>query len=114
MAWWRGYHMILVDDYSRVAWPYCLTTSDVPAAFRRFLNEVRAQENPRAVQCLRTSTPWSVYSATGTDLMKQEFVALLNRHDIRREYTSVDFPTRNGVAERCIATTLKIAMASCL
>ncbi|MEP3670616.1 MAG: hypothetical protein ABJN42_28255 [Roseibium sp.] len=39
---------------------------------------------------------------------------MLNHHDIRREHTPVDSPKHDDVAERRIAMTLELAMASSL
>ena len=74
------YLMIIVDDYSRMGWPYFLKRmSDVPMAFAGFLADVNAKGVPSIVDCIR--------SDNGTEFTKPEFVALLNERRIRREYT---------------------------
>ena len=99
------YLMMIVDDYSRMGWPYFLKRkSDVPMAFAGFLADVNAKGVPSIVECIR--------SDNGTEFTKPEFVALLNERGIRREYTPVNSPKHDGVVERRIAMTLELAMAS--
>ena len=97
--------MMIVDDYSRMGWPYFLKRkSDVPMAFAGFLADVNAKGVPSIVEYIR--------SDNGTEFTKPEFVALLNERGIRREYTPVNSPKHDGVVERRIAMTLELAMAS--
>lgn len=97
--------MMMVDDCSRFSWSYFVKKkSDVPAVFASFLTDIRAQGTPSP----------GLRSDNGTDLTNQEFVALLDHHSIRREYTPVDSPKHDNVAERCIAMTLELAMPCCL
>ena len=78
----------------------------MPAVFAGFLAGIRARGTPPIVECLR--------SDSGAEFTKGEFVALLNPHRVRREYTPVDSPKYDGVVERRIALVLEAAMASCL
>ena len=99
------YLMMIVDDYSRMGWPYFLKRkSDVPVAFAGFLADINAKGVPSIVECLR--------SDNGTEFVKPEFVAMLNARGIRREYTPVGSPKHDGVVERRIAMTLELGMAS--
>ena len=99
------YLMMIVDDYSRMGWPYFLKRkSDVPVAFAGFLADINAKAVPSIVECLR--------SDNGTEFVKPEFVAMLNARGIRREYTPVGSPKHDGVVERRIAMTLELGMAS--
>ena len=99
------YLMMIVDDYSRMGWPYFLNRkSDVPMAFAGFLVDINARGSPSIVECIR--------SDNGTEFTKPELVALLNKRGIRREYTPVNSPKHDGVVERRIAMTLEFAMAS--
>ncbi|CAN0527058.1 unnamed protein product, partial [Laminaria digitata] len=102
-----AYLMMIVDDYSRLGWPYFLKRkSDVPAAFAGFLADINATGVPSIVE--------SVRSDNGTEFVTREFVEMLDRRGIRREYTPVNSPKDNGVVERQISLVLELAMASCL
>ena len=97
--------MVIVDDYSRMGWPYSLKrNSDVPMAFAGFLADINARGTPSVVKCIRFDN--------GTEFTKPEFVAFLNDRGIRREYTPVNSPKHDGVVERRIAMMLELAMAS--
>ena len=99
------YLMMIVDDYSRLGWPYFLRRkSDVPEVFAAFLADINAKGRPSIVECLR--------SDNGTEFLKAQFVAMLNHYGIRREHTPVGSPKHDGVVERRIAMTLELAMAS--
>ena len=92
---WRGrrpppstggaeYLMMIVDDYSRLAWTYFLKKKfDLPAVFGGFLTDIRAQSNPCAVESLR--------SDNGTEPTKKKLVTLLDHHHMPRT-TSRVFP----------------------
>ena len=97
--------MMIVGDYSRMGWPYFLTRKfDVLMAFAVFLANINARGTPSIVECIR--------SDNHTEFTKPEFVALLNDHEIHRDYTPVNSPKHDGVVERRIAMTLELAMAS--
>ena len=100
-------YLMIVDDYSRIRWPYFLERkSDVPAAFARFLADVNATGVSSTVECVR--------SDNGTEFVRVEFVKLLDHRGIQREYIPVSSPKHNGVVEQHIAMTLELARASCL
>ena len=102
----KQYLMIIVDDYSRMEWPYFLERkSNVPTYFERLMGDVSATGVP--------STVWCVCSDNATKFVRAEFVELLDR-GIRREYIPVGLPDHNGMVERHIAMTLELTMASCL
>ena len=47
------YLMMIVDDYSRMGWPYFLKRkSDVPMAFAGFLADINARGTPSIVECI--------------------------------------------------------------
>ena len=99
------YIMIIVDDYSRMGWPYFLNRkSDVPMAFVGLLADIIARGTPSIVECIR--------SDNDTEYTKPKFVALFNNRGICREYTPVNPPKHDGVVERRIAMTVELAMAS--
>ena len=99
------YLMMIVDDYSRLGWPYFLKRkSDVPNVLAGFLADINAKSRPSTVEYLR--------SDNGSELFIPEFVAMLNHHGIRREHTTVGSPKHDGVVERRIAITLGLAVAS--
>ena len=101
------YLMTIVDDYSRMGWPYFLKRkSDVPTAFERFLADVNATRIPSTVECVR--------SDNGAELVRAEFVELLDRRGLSREYILVGLPKHNGVVERHIAMTVEFARISWL
>lgn len=101
----EGCLMMIVDDFSRIAWPYFLKKkSAVPAVFARFLLGILAQGTPSTVKRLD--------SDNRTQCTNQEFVALPDHHRIRCECTPVDSSKHNGVAEHGIAITVELAMAS--
>ena len=101
------YLMMVVDDYSRLGWPYVLKRkSDVPLVFAHFLPDIGAYVSRFRVGCIR--------SDIGLEFINPDFVGLLDRLGIRREYTPVSSPKHDGVSERRIAAIPDVAMASCL
>ena len=99
------YLMMIVDDYSRMRWPYFFKRKcDVPMGFTVFLADINARGTLSIVECIR--------SDNGTESIQPEFVALFSNRGIRREYTPVNCPKHDGVVERQIAMTLELAMAS--
>ncbi|CAM9987322.1 unnamed protein product, partial [Laminaria digitata] len=101
------YLMMIVDDFSRLGWSYFMKKkSDAASVFATFLADIRADGCPSVVECVR--------SDNDTEFLSAEFVAMLDSHGIRREYTPVASPKHDGVVERRIACTLELAMASCL
>ncbi|CAN0177108.1 unnamed protein product, partial [Laminaria digitata] len=99
-----SYLMMIVDDLSRLGWPYFLKKkSDAALAFAKLLADIRADGCPSVVECVR--------SDNGPELLSVEFVAMLDSHGICREYTPVASPKHDGVVERRIACTLELAMA---
>ena len=94
---------MITDDYTLMGWPYFVKRkSGVPMAFAGLLADINARYTPSMEKCIRSDNGFT----------KPEFVALLDDHGIRREYTPVNSPKHDGVVGRRIAMTLELAMAS--
>ena len=86
------YMMIVRDDYSRFTRVFFLRTKDETATyFSKYLAEIA----PRKVEVAR--------SDGGGEFLKGVFDALCTTEKIRQEFTTVDSPQYNDVAERQIA-----------
>ena len=96
----KQYMMVVRDDYSRFTRVFFLRTKDETAAyFSKYLAEIA----PRKVE---------VRSDGGGEFSKDAFGALCTTGKIRQEFTTVDSPQYNGVAERQIAITEAAALAA--
>ena len=88
-----------MDCYSNLGWPIFLKdkfAATVTHAFRVFLAVIKPpQEKHGEAGALRTDNR--------TEFVNEPFANLLAKHGIRREFTSVDRPKRNGRVERWIA-----------
>ena len=88
-----------MDCYSNLGWPIFLkdkSADTVTHAFRAFLAAIKPlREKHGESGALRTDN--------GTELVNEPFATLLVKYGIRREFTSVDGPKRNGRVERRIA-----------
>ena len=90
------YLMMIVDDFSRLGWPYFLRKkSDAALVFAELLAVIRTDDCPSVVEC--------TCSNDGSEFLSEESVALLNSHGIRRERTPVASPKHDGVVQRRIA-----------
>ncbi|CAN0001874.1 unnamed protein product, partial [Laminaria digitata] len=86
-------YLMIVDDFSRLGWPYFLKKkSNAALVFTTLLADIRADGWLSVVECVR--------SDNGTEFLSAEFVAMLDSHGIRREYTPVASPKHDGVVER--------------
>ena len=104
------YLSFIVDCYSNMGWPIFLkdkSANTVTHAFRVFLAAIKPlREKHREPGALRTDN--------GTEFVNEPFANLLAKHGIRREFTSVDGPKRNGHVERRIALVKEGARAAWL
>ena len=89
------YCLMIVDDATNMGWPVFLpdkSAATVTLGFRTFLAAVNAYGQP---ECLRTDN--------ASEFTNAEFQRLMVDNNIRREFTSVDGPKRNGRVERKLA-----------
>ena len=98
--------MMSVDQFSTFGRALVPKMSYMLAVFAIFIYDIGGQGTPSIVSVLR--------SDNGTVFNNQTFVTVLDRHRIRRVYSPVDSPKHDGMVERRIAVTLKLAMAPCL
>ena len=102
------YCFFIVDCYSNLEWPIFLknkSADTVTHAFRAFLAAIKPlRENHGEPGTLRTDN--------GTEFVNEPFSNLLVQYGIRREFTSVDGPKRNGRVERRIALVKEGARAA--
>ena len=104
------YCFFIVDCYSNSGWPIFLknkSADTVTHAFRAFL---------AAIKLLREKhgEPGTLRTDNGTEFVNEPFSNLLVQYGIRREFTSVDGPKRNGRVERRIALVKEGARAAWL
>ena len=104
------YCFFIVDCYSNLGWPIFLkdkSADTVTHAFRAF---------PAAIKPLREKDgePGALRTYNGTEFYNEPFANLLVQYGIRREFTSVDGPKRNGRVERRIALVKEGARAAWL
>lgn len=99
--------MIIVDECSRLSWPYFLAKKpDVPAVLAKFLTTaVRGALRPPWSVCARTMAPSS--------RSRRPWRYWATIRSIPLENSPVDSPKHKSMAERFIAMTLELAMASC-
>lgn len=96
-----------MNDFLRMSWVYFMPSkSDMPATFKRFFADLRAEGAPSDIECLRTDN--------GTGFISREFVALLDHYGIRRDLTPVNTPNMNGIVERRLGLVQEATMAACL
>ena len=104
------YCFFIVDCYSNLGWPIFLkdkSADTVTQAFRAFLAAIKPlQEKHGEPEALRIDN--------GTEYVNEPFANLLVQYDIRREFTSVDGPKRNGRVERRITLVKEGARAAWL
>ena len=99
-----------MDCYSNLGWPIFLrdkSADTVTHAFRAF---------PAAIKLLREKhgEPGALRTDNGTKFVNEHFANLLVQYGIRREFTFVDGPKRNGRVERQIALVKEGARAAWL
>ena len=104
------YCFFIVDCYSNLGWPIFLkdkSADTVTHAFRAFLAAIKPlREKHGESGALRTDN--------GTEFVNEPFANLLLQYGIRREFTFVDGPKRNGRVERRIALVKEGARATWL
>ena len=104
------YCFFIVDCYSNLGWPIFLkdkSADTVTHAFRAFLAAIKPLREKHGERgALRTDN--------GTEFVNEPFANLLVQYGIRREFTSVDGPKRNGRVERRIALVKEGARAAWL
>ena len=89
----------IVDYYSSLGWPIFLkdkSADTVTHAVRVFLAAMKPLRE-------KHGEPGALRTDNGTEFVNELFASLLAKHGIRREFTSVDGPKRNGRVERRIA-----------
>ena len=104
------YCFFIVDCYSNLGWPIFLkdkSADTVTHAFRTFLAAIKPLREKHA-------EPGALRTDNGTEFVNEPFANLLVQYDIRREFTSVDGPKRNGRVERRIALIKEGARAAWL
>ena len=97
---------MIVDDATNMEWPVFppdKSAVTVTNGFGTFLAAVNAYGKPER---LRTDT--------GSEFTNRELQKLMSDNNIRREYTSVDGPKRNGWVERKLALVAEGEMAAFL
>ena len=93
------YCFFIVDCYSNLGWPIFLkdkSADTVTHAFRAFLVAIKPLRE-------KHGEPGALRTDNGTEFVNEPFANLLVQYGIRREFTSVDGPKRNGRVERRIA-----------
>ena len=104
------YCFFIVDCYSNLGWPIFLkdkSATTVTHAFRASLAAIKPlREKHGEAGALRTDN--------GTEFVNENFANLLVQYGVRREFTSVDGPKRNGRVERRIALVKEGARAAWL
>ena len=104
------YCFFIVDCYSNLGWPIFLkdkSADTVNHAFRAFLAAIKPLRE-------KHGEPGALRTDTGTVFVNEPFANLLVQYGIRREFTSVDGPKRNGRVERRIALVKEGARAAWL
>ena len=101
------YCFFIVDCYSNLGWPIFLkdkSADTVTHAFRAFLAAIKPLRE-------KHGEPGAPCTDNGTEFDNEPFANLLVQYGIRREFTSVDGPKRNGRVERRIALVKERARA---
>ena len=104
------YCFFIVDCYSNLGWPIFLknkSADTVTHAFRAFLATIKPLRE-------KHGEPGTLRTDNGTEFVNEPFSNLLVQYGIRREFTSVDGPKRNGRVERRIALVKEGARAAWL
>ena len=104
------YCFFIVDCYSNLGWPIFLkdkSADTVTHAFRVFLVAIKPLRE-------KHGEPRVFHTDNGTEFVNEPFANLLAKHGIRRVFTSVDGPKRNGRVERRIALVKEGARAAWL
>ena len=97
------YCFFIVDCYSNLEWPIFLkdkASDTVTHAFCVFLAAIKPLRE-------KHGEPGALRTDHGTEFVNEPFANLLVQYGIRREFTSVDRPKRNGCVERRIALVKK-------
>jgi hypothetical protein len=101
------YFITFIDDYLCHGYVYLLhEKSQAIDALKVFINEVERQINMkvRFIKSDRGGEYYKRFNDTGQS--SGSFVKFLKKHDIYAQYTMLDTPQQNGVAERCNCTLL--------
>ena len=104
------YCFFIVYCYSNLGWPIFLkdkSADTVTHAFRAFLAAIKPLRE-------KHGEPGALRTDNGTEFVNEPFANLLVQYGIRREFTSVDGPKRNGRVERRIALVKEGACAAWL
>ena len=104
------YCFFIVDCYSNLGRPIFLkeiSADTVTHAFRAFLAAIKPLRE-------KHGEPGALQTDNGTDFVNEPFANLLVQYGIRRDFTSVDGPKRNGRVERRIALVKEGARAAWL
>ena len=104
------YCFFIVGCYSNLRWSIFLKdkyTDTVTRAFRVFLAAIKPLRE-------KHGEPGALRTDNGTEFVNDPFANLQAKHGIRREFTSVDGPKRNGRVKRRIALVKKGARAAWL
>ena len=104
------YCFFIVDCYSNLGWPIFLkdkSAGTATHAFRVFLATIKPLRE-------KHGEPGALRTDNGTEFVNESFANLLVKYGIRREFTSVDGPMRNGRVERRIALVKEGARAAWL
>ena len=104
------YCFFIVDCYSNLGWPILLkdkSTDTVTHAFRASLAAIKPLRE-------KHGEPGAFRTDNGTEFVNKPFANLLVQYGIRRKFTSVDGPKRNGRVERRIALVKEGARAAWL
>ena len=104
------YCFFIVDCYSNLGWPIFLkdkSADTVTHALRAFLAAIKPLRE-------KHGEPGALRTDNGTEIVNEPLANLLVHYGIRREFTSVDGPKRNGRVERRIALVKKGARAAWL
>lgn len=90
-----------IDDCTRVTWIFVMNTkSEVPQIFIQFYNMVQTQFG-KGIKRIR--------SDNGKEYVNNTFSNFTSKHGILHEFTCVDTPQQNGVAERKNRHLLEVA-----
>ncbi|KAK2414409.1 myosin-16 [Trifolium repens] len=90
-----------IDDCTRLTWVFLMNTkSEVPQLFIQFYNMVKTQFG-KGIKRLR--------SDNGKEYVNHTFSDFTSKHGIIHEFTCVDTPQQNGVAERKNRHLLEVA-----
>ena len=104
------YCSFIVNCYSNFGWPIFLkdiSADTVTHAFRAFLAAIKPLRE-------KHGEPGAFRTDNGTEFVNEPFANLLVQYGIRREFTSVDGPKRDGRVERRIALVKERARAAWL